>query len=231
MNGLDFAFYSAKHPAVLCAPVKPSCRRTLNSAVSSARAVIFPSFKRHLSILLAGILAGLGSGCETAKNYSLTYKLWDNGARSFCEPVANPELALSAVPFKGDFLVEYNAISDRHDGVRRLAYFLEANQQRINAGKAPHFVNSGRYRNLQAIPDSVSTNCYVISSEYGQAFTVYRPGCKPQSFKLPDYRDDHNTLVRTTLTPFAVAGDATVVGVAAAVLVAYACANGGETFR
>ena len=176
-------------------------------------------------------MAALGSGCQSAGNGPLTCRLWDNGARSYCEPVANPGLTLSEVPSQKDILVEYNAISDQHDGIRRLAYYLEANQKRVEAGKAPHFVNPKRCHDLTAIPNSISTNCYVLTSTNGQTFTLYRQGNEPESFKLPIYRDDHNTLVRAGLTPFAVVGDAAVVGTCAAVFVAYAYANGDATLR
>ncbi len=189
------------------------------------------SIKKSLGILFAVAMAALGSGCQSAGNGPLTCRLWDNGARSYCEPVANPDLALSEVPYKKDILVEYNAISDQHDGIRRLAYYLEANQKRVEAGKAPHFVNPKRYHDLTPIPNSVSTNCYVLTGTNGQAFTLYRQGREPKSFKLPDYRDDHNTLVRAALTPFAVVGDATVISTCAAVFLAYAYANGDATLR
>jgi hypothetical protein len=189
------------------------------------------SIKKSLVILFASALAALGSGCESANNGPLTCRLWDNGVRSYCEPVANPDLTLSEVPSKKDILVEYNAYSDQHEGVRRLAYYLEASQKRIEAGKAPHFINPKRYHDLTAIPNSVSTNCYVLTSTNGQAFTLYRQEGEPEFFKLPDYRDDHNTLVRAALTPFAVVGDATVISTCAAVFLAYAYANGDATLR
>ena len=176
-------------------------------------------------------MAAWGSGCKTAGDGPLTYRLWDNGSRSYCEPVASPDLALSEVPSKRDILVEYNAISDQRDGIRRLAYLLEANQGRIEAGKAPHFVNPKRYHDLLAIPNSISTRCYALVDTNGRAFTLYQQGREPESFILPDYQDDHNTLVRAALTPFAVVGDAAVVGTCAAVFVAYAYANGNATLR
>lgn len=189
------------------------------------------SAQKFLSLLLAALVAGLGSGCESVKQCSLTYKLWDNGVRSYCEPVADPELALFEAPSKPDILVQYTAISDRHDGVRRLAYFLEANQRRIVAGRAPHFVNPKRCLNLQPIPKGASNNCYFIAGGNGQTFTLYRQGREPQCFNLPDYRDDHNAATRAALTPLAVTGDAVLVGAVAAVIAAYALAEGNSTIR
>jgi hypothetical protein len=186
------------------------------------------SINKYLSVVFLAAVAAWGSGCKTAGDGPLTYRLWDNGSRSYCEPVANPDLALSEVPSKRDILVEYNAISDQHDGVRRLAYLLEANRGRIAAGKAPHFINPKRYEDLKAIPNFVSANCYALVGTNGQTFTLYQQGREPESFILPDYRDDHNTLVRAALTPFAVVGDAAVVSTCAAIVAWYMCANNGD---
>jgi hypothetical protein len=184
-----------------------------------------------LNVLLAVLLAGAGGGCETAKKASFTYKLWDKDVRSYCQPVANPELALYMAKSPPDVLVEYNALSDRNDQIKRLAYFLEANQTRIAAGKAPYFVDPKLSRNLVAIPHQVSTNTYAVLGTNGWAFTLYRPGGELEVCNLPTYRDDHNTAGRVALTPLAVAGDATIIGVVAAVFMGYAYAQSGGTVR
>jgi hypothetical protein len=161
----------------------------------------------------------------------LTYKLWDKDVRSYCQPVANPELTLYEAAPSRDVLVEYNALSDRDDQIKRLAYFLEANQTRIAAGKAPHFVDPKLSRTLVVIPNEVSTNTYAILGTNGWTFTLYRPGREPEICNLPTYRDDHNTAGRVALTPLAVAGDATIVGVVAAVIMGYAYAQDGASYR
>jgi len=186
---------------------------------------------RGLHVLLAVLLAGAGGGCETTKKASLTYKLWDKDVRSYCQPVANPELTLYEAAPSRDVLVEYNALSDRDDQIKRLAYFLEANQTRIAAGKAPHFVDPKLSRTLVVIPNEVSTNTYAILGTNGWTFTLYRPGREPEICNLPTYRDDHNTAGRVALTPLAVAGDATIVGVVAAVIMGYAYAQDGASYR
>jgi hypothetical protein len=184
-----------------------------------------------LNVVLAVLLAGLGGGCETAKNASFTYKLWDKDVRSYCQPAANPELALYEANPPRDVLVEYSALSDREDQIKRLAYFLDASQKRIAAGNAPQFVDPKLSRKLTAIPKQVSTNTYALIGTNGWTFTMYRPGREPQVCNLPTYRDDHNTAGRVALTPLAVAGDATIIGVVAAVFMGYAYAQDGGPVR
>jgi len=186
---------------------------------------------KGLNLLLAVLLAGAGGGCESAREASFTCKLWDKDVRSYCQPVANPELALYEAKPAREVLVEYNALSDRDDQIKRRAYFLEANQKRIAAGKAPQFVDPGLSRNLTAIPQQVSTNTYAIPGTNGWTFTLYRPGREPEVCNLPTYRDDHNTAGRVALTPLAVAGDATILGVVAAVILGYAYADNPANYR
>ena len=191
-------------------------------------------FLKFLNVVLAALLAGWGGGCETAKEYSLTYKVWDNDVRSFCEPLANPDLALFEVPSKQDVLVQYTAYSDRHDGTLRLSYFLKASSARIAAGKPPVFVRVKRDAYWKAIPvndqpglsaNSVSTNIYAKAT--GNYFTLYRQGQWPQMYQLPDYRDDCGAWERAALTPLAVTGDAVIVGSVLGVIVGYMyCASG-----
>lgn len=171
------------------------------------------------SALLVFGLAGLTGGCEAFKQCSLTYRLWDNGERSFCEPLASPDLVLFEVKSKHDVLVQYSAISDRYDGVLRRSYFLQANQAKIHAGKPPHFVHLKPERDWSAIQINnqlAPTNYLVLTnataSVRGKTFTLYRSGQAPEDFQLPDYRDDHDVWWRAALTPLAVTGDAVIVG-------------------
>ena len=188
-----------------------------------------------LPYVLAGLLAGLGTGCETVEHTSLTYKLWDSGTLSFNQPALNPDLAMYQVPAQHDILVEYYAMSDRHDQVRRQAYFLTASEPLIAQGKRPHFVDPRRFSDVQAIPKVVSTNEYFLANTNGQAFTLFRPGQIPERHNLPFYQDDHSTAGRVALTPFAVTGDVVMVGACAgvcgAVIVGVALCEGNVTIR
>ena len=191
-------------------------------------------FSRCLPGLLAGALMGLVCGCETARDYSLTCKLWDNEVRSYCEPLANPDLALFDVASRKDVLVQYSAISDRQNGVRRRSYFLEANRARIQAGKSPHFVRRKPRADWPVVPVNgqtalaagfVSTNIYAQAS--GKILTLYRQNQLPETHQLPDYRDDHQVLMRTALTPFAFAGDVIVAGTVVGLVAGYCYLQSG----
>jgi hypothetical protein len=179
----------------------------------------YKKISRLSQVFLAVMLAALGCGCKSVQDCSLTCKLWENDQRSYCEPLSDPELALFDAASKNDVLVQYSAISDRHDGVLRRSYFLEANRARILVGKSPHFFHGKPHDDWQAIPVngktppaacSVSTNAYATAN--GKDFTLYWQNRPPEYCQLPDYRDDHNTLQQVALTPLAFAGDVVIFG-------------------
>ena len=189
---------------------------------------------RRCQVFLAVAVAALGCGCKSVQECSLTCKLWQNDQRSYCEPLPDPELALFDAASKNDVLVQYSAVSDLHDGVLRRSYFLEANRARILAGKSPHFFHGKPHENWEAIPVngkrplvgySVSTNAYAAAK--GKDFTLYRHGQPPESFQLPDYRDDHNALQQVALTPLAVIGDVVIFGSVVGFVAGYEYLQGG----
>jgi len=196
------------------------------------------NFSRCCQALLVAALAGLGSGCETLKDYTLMGKLWENDQRSYCEPLPDPELALFDATTAGDVLVQYNASSDRYDGVLRLSYFLEANRARVPAGEPPHFYHGKPRDDWKAIPvngqtpsstRSVSTNTYATAK--GIYFTLHRQGRPPETCQLPDYRDDHNVLKRSLLTPLALTGDIAIFGTVIGFIAGYEYLQGGGPDR
>lgn len=177
------------------------------------------SILRHSRVFLAVAVAALGCGCKSVQECSLTCKLWENDQRSYCEPLPDPELALFDAAAKNDVLVQYSAISDRHDDVLRRSYFMEANRARVLAGKPPHFFHRKPHDDWEAIPVNgqtpssarlVSTNAYATAK--GKDFTLYRRERQPEYCQLPDYRDDHNTLQQVALTPLSFAGDVVIFG-------------------
>lgn len=97
-------------------------------------------FSQCLNLLLAVLISGLGGGCVSPKDnqlHTLTHGLWENSGPFRCKPAANPDLALYDVASRHDVLVEYSAIRGQALGPQRLAYFLDANRTRVEAGKAP----------------------------------------------------------------------------------------------
>src|ERR1041385_7724041 len=84
----------------------------------------------------------LATGCTTVEDYSLTYKLWTNPQlRRFAEPAPEPHLALAAGRKNNDVLVQYDEILEQNDKVRRRAYFLRQNAERIGRREKPRFLN------------------------------------------------------------------------------------------
>lgn len=191
---------------------------------ASAVKTALPWLTKSLNVLLAVLLAGLGGGCSTIQNDSLTYALWsDSGDNSQCRPQADPDLKLFDSENPPDVLAEYNAVSDRSKSVQRRAYFLGANSRRLAAGKPPRFVDVRRQADLAPIPVVASTsnsNAPVGATNpfavcHGGSFILYRPESSPEYCTLPCYQDVSvgTRCTRVALTPFTVTTDV-VVGVA-----------------
>ena len=165
-----------------------------------------------------------------------TAQLWNCQTRSFCEPAANPDLALYESKSKSDVLVEYTAISDLRDQAVRLAYFSEANKKRIAAGEKPRLVNPKQARKMQPIPimglsakinPPAAPNGIVEVAGDQRSFTLYRPGHKPENGALPFYQDGYGTAEKVALTPVTVLADASMASAVAAVFAWYVCAQSG----
>lgn len=186
-----------------------------------------------MNILGLALLAGLGGGCQTIQDHSLTYALWtDSRDTSHSRPAADPATKLFDLAFPPDTLVEYDAVSDRCKGTRRRAYFLKAGSKRIAAGKPPHFVDARREVGLAVIPvlksmpptNSPAFTNGVFAVCKDSAFTLFRPESSPESGVLPYYQDGIivGSWKRVALTPFALAVDGvvdvTVIGAAAGVV-------------
>jgi hypothetical protein len=201
---------------------------------------------RFLNLLLAALLAGLGGGCDTIQDHSLTYALWnDSRDTSHSRPQADPDLKLFVSEKPLDVLVEYNAVSDRNQGVQRHAYFLKAGGGRIAACKPPRFVDVRRAAGLasiailSAVPPTNSpafTNA-VFAVGTGSTFAVYRPESTPEFYALPYYQDGIivNSWGCVALTPFTatvdVVVDVAVIGTVAGVLAAWAMCEGQSSWR
>jgi hypothetical protein len=195
-----------------------------------------------MSVLLAALLAGLGTGCETIQEHSLTCDLWsDDGGISHSRPQTDSGLALFYAKPQPEVLVEYNAVSDRHPAGQRRAYFLDASRRRLTAGRPPRFVGPKRDHGLQPISilptiamatNSLSTNlCCAVAK--GNSFILYRADFPPEYCTLPYYQDGtfNGNWKRVLLTPLTVTVDmvvdVTVVGVVAAIFAGYAYVAGG----
>ena len=186
-----------------------------------------------MSVRIAGVvvMAIALTGCETVKECSLSYKLWSNSEMtSFAEPASDPHLALFANRIGDDVLVQYDETCEKNEQVRRRAYFLEPNAERIAQHKKPCFVDPQAITAMNPVPQS-QTRAWVTNvvpgqtslatwSENGRDFSLLRNGNVDGPYALPVYRESNSTFIRVTLTPFAAVGDAVMVGVVAAVVAA-----------
>ncbi len=183
-------------------------------------------------------LLAMVTGCETVEQYSLSYKLWNNeDFHKWSEPAPEPHLAVFEAQGHTNLLVAYDAFSEKHSIVKRQAYYLQPNQARISAGKAPKFVAPVAAAGMRSIPvleakamvtnpPTHSTN-YAILSMSGREFTLH-PQAEPLgAFPLPVYPESSGTVIRVAMTPVAVVGDTVMLGLVAAIVTLFAaCASG-----
>ena len=196
-----------------------------------------------MNVSIAGVVVMAISltGCETVKEYSLSHKLWTNGEMSsFAEPASDPRLALFANRRGEDVFVQYDETSEKNEQVRRRAYFLEPNAERIAQHKRPRFVDPQAAAMMNPVPQSQTrawmTNVspaqtsLTVWSENGREFSLLRDGPAEGPYALPTYWESNGTLVRVILTPFAVAGDTVMVGVVGSVVVLIGACESGFSF-
>ena len=173
---------------------------------------------RHGFMLLLLLLL---TGCETAHQYSLTYKLWDKGARPVNRPAAEPRLEMFTSDAPRDVLVAYDALSERKDRIERQAYFVFTNATRLTAGQPPCLVDPSLTTNLAVVPLVAETNQvtnhviaahYPVKTDNGPGFELYREGQSEGTYALPVYREDGaGPVTQVALTPLAVIGDTLMV--------------------
>jgi hypothetical protein len=190
--------------------------------------------------LVSGLLL-LFTGCETVHEYSLTYKVWDtDDFRRWSEPAPDPSLALFETSDHARLLVAYNAYSEKHSKAKRQAYYLQPNQARIDARKAPKFVPPVVPTGMRPIPvvdaSALATNplpnlaSYAVLDTSGRAFTLY-PQAEPlDPLRLPVYPESSGTALRVALTPLAVVGDTVMVGLVASVAAVIIACESGFTY-
>ena len=197
------------------------------------RTILLP---KVISCVLAGCLLLNVTGCETARDCSLTHKLWTSGdMRDFYEPAPNPRLQLFHDRDAGDVLAAYDEVHETRSAIRRRAYFVNRNRLRIEAGRKPRFVNPERASGLTAIslaglaPDSAPDTAaiHAVVSKNGQEFTL-SGDFGGHNYQLPVYPDRSGLAAQVLLSPFAVTGDVVMVGIVTGVVAAYLYASRGR---
>ena len=170
--------------------------------------------------------AALLTGCKTCKEDTLTGKLWNSHQFThFREPASFPQVAVFYAPAFDDFLVAYDSFRDDGDAALRLNYFVQANERHLADHTQPDFVSTNGL-NLIAVPLNGATNILPYAT-YDARLTIHTSGERLGPYPLPSYKESDGLAIKTALTPLAVTGDATVVGlVLGAVFVVGLCQSG-----
>jgi hypothetical protein len=170
------------------------------------------------SIILAA-LAVLLSGCATPA-------LWEEGRFArYHEPADAPKLQIFRAKDGSDFLVEYDESRDGSDSLRKRAYWLKPNLERLADRRKPRFVRSDQSTSLEPIAifgppgplvPPADADSYAVVLTNSHAFTIWAQGKKLDEYELPVYLDASGRVKQLLLTPAAVTADVTIVGGVAA---------------
>ena len=191
-----------------------------------------PAYKGAHEILRLGTsvflmsIALLLTGCETVRDYSLTGRLWNNAEfRHFAEPASDPHLELFIAP-PNDLLVCYDEVREQDERIRRRAYFLRENLDRVARRRKPKFVNPQLASNLVMLPletlSSTASSPFVSYDRDRRKFSVVGIDRLNGIYELPAYVETNGNVTRVALTPLAVAGDTAVVATVVGLVAAYA---------
>jgi len=172
--------------------------------------------------LIAAVLATslpLASGCQTGGDWSFTGRLWSGDSFSrYKMPASEPRLELFADESHADVLVIYDEIREKDRQVRRRAFFVNPNLDRIAAGRHPHFVDPSAARGLKPIPildldgraEIPPAGLAILRTERNHDFILYSEGNEVCTVKLPAYGSS-GTVVKSLLTPLTVTSDTLIV--------------------
>lgn len=146
----------------------------------------------------------------------LTPKLWsESRERDFSRPAPHPRLALHQAPAGDRVLVSYDELSDNRAAVRRRAFFLHPNLDRLAAGKKPAFVSPAIADSLQPVPvvtgnQVASAPVFAAAERNDSRITFYQGAKSFGPVDLPVYPNRLTDVARIALTPLAIAGDVVI---------------------
>jgi len=160
------------------------------------------------------LLLALSSGCATKA-------LWNNENLEAVKEPANPvNLRLFDATRQNDVLVVYDEYSERSDGVRTRAYWLNENQAQVDQHHTPHFASPSLMHRLSPMPVFYSTSGitnwtftqYAVVETNQQSFTLYSNNGQTSRHDLPTYNDGKGRVEKIALTPVAATADLTIIG-------------------
>lgn len=170
------------------------------------------------TIVLTMLLIG-AAGCATDDSILLTQHLWQSESfRRFHEPASDPRLEVYRSEKPLDYLVTYDEVREKDGRIRRRAFYLRANVNRL-ASRRPGFVNPAKAANLETIPaGSIMAD--------GDHWQLREPDGTTLEFSLPTYASRGSTVIKILITPLTVTGDTIIVGSILGVFVASAYVHG-----
>ena len=176
------------------------------------------TFLKHLSRLLAIALVLGVSGCN-ATHPLLVYELWTGGkSQDFNRPASDSQVKAFESVSPRDVLVTYNEMEAKDSRIRRRAFYLHANLERVDSGRQPHFVSLSRTNGLTVLlvtqdgtdtsPAQTNVICQGDISADCQRPSVVTPDGEHTVIQLPRYLPTSATVTRVLLTPLAAVVDA-----------------------
>lgn len=168
---------------------------------------------------MAMLLAGAG-GCATDDSILLTQHLWQSESfRRFHEPASDPRLEVHRSEKPSDYLVTYDEVREKDGRIRRRAFYLKANLNRLASRRRPAFVNPAKAASLEAVPVGA-----IVAD--GDRWQLREPDGSTLEFTLPTYASRGATALKILITPFTVTSDTIIVGSILGVFIASAYVQG-----
>ena len=150
-------------------------------------------------------------------------------------PAAEPNVELRIkTNAPSDVLVIYTDHQSNNDNLKRRAFYLYANQERLEHGQRPHFVKLAEVDHLEQVPvfkvipadmSTITNELYAFEMSPRQ-YWLESHGRVISELTLPEY-EQWFTAKKLFLFPGAVGADAIGLGAVAGVTAAYAYAGGG----
>jgi hypothetical protein len=169
---------------------------------------------RACAWLLPAIAGLISNGCTTSA-------LWRGDlVESYHEPSGPNQTAFFVDQKKQDVLVRYVELTPWGDKPRVRAYYVRQNADRLQERRRPRFERPAAANRLEPLPlyigaarPDVPPQMWVVASEKGNEFTIYRDKGPPEGpYELPVYRGKSGNFKLALMTPATVAVDTSIVG-------------------
>jgi hypothetical protein len=169
---------------------------------------------RACACLLPAIVGLVSNGCTTSA-------LWRGDLmESYHEPSAPNQSAFFVDQKKQDVLVRYAELTPWGDKSQVRAYYVRQNADRLQEHRRPRFEKPAAANRMEPLPlylgaarPDVPAQMWVVASEKGNEFTIYRDNGPPEGpYALPVYRGKSGNLKLALMTPAAMAVDTSIVG-------------------